>query len=134
MVSSRQLAFFSQINPVSLSVTVPSPLPVKRGEGQAAPFWMLPSSPGVYPTIWPVLGNCTATGFGSDAFELDPEPQAEQTSADTRMAMSIFMLSLGRQFIFLITIAPMLFCLTSITSGLAAKCPMPYHHIRQRIR
>ena len=34
----KQSAFFNQINPVRLSLTVPSPLSVKRGLGNETPF------------------------------------------------------------------------------------------------
>src|SRR5512133_2676799 len=44
-VAPKQLAFFSQIRPVRLSLTVPSPLSLKRGTGQTTPFWIAPSSP-----------------------------------------------------------------------------------------
>ena len=43
--ASVQLASFSQISPVRLSVTVPFPLSVKRGEGQGAPAFLSPSCP-----------------------------------------------------------------------------------------
>src|SRR5512139_3316157 len=42
---SVQLASLSQISPVRLSVTVPSPLSVKRGEGQGTPVLVSPSCP-----------------------------------------------------------------------------------------
>jgi hypothetical protein len=53
LVVPAQLAFFSQVRPVRLSVTVPSLLSVKRGTGQAAPAWISPS--------WPVPAQGTDT-------------------------------------------------------------------------
>src|SRR3989304_10542516 len=43
----KALAFFNQINLVSLSLTVPLPLSTKRGFGHATPFFKSPSSPPV---------------------------------------------------------------------------------------
>ncbi|NJN98855.1 MAG: hypothetical protein HC875_34555, partial [Anaerolineales bacterium] len=45
LTALAQLAFFSQISPVRLSVTVPLPLSVKRGLGQVAPRCKFPSCP-----------------------------------------------------------------------------------------
>src|SRR5262249_37635438 len=41
----KQLAFFSQINPVSSSSTVPLPLSLKRTMGNGTPIWISPSCP-----------------------------------------------------------------------------------------
>src|SRR5215471_14757522 len=66
VTTPKQLAFFSQIQPVKLSRTVPSPRSVKRGMGHSTPSWRSPSSPVVNDVVSPVWGT-GAGGAGCGA-------------------------------------------------------------------
>src|SRR5262245_44704371 len=68
--SPKQLAFFTQINPVRLSVLVPSELSVKRGVGHARPFSSAPSSPVAQLVVCPVRGT------GPKSADADVQPSS----------------------------------------------------------
>ncbi len=80
-IGFQQPAFFSQISPVRLSVTVPFPLSANLGLGHATPFRSAPSCPGgmfvVQPTsstqlVPSCLTQSIAPVFGTPARGCDP--------------------------------------------------------------